>query len=165
MSETDSPKGPGRPSLYADKLAEEIVERLSGGEPLAQICRDEHMPAPSTISDWKRAHPAFSVSFARGREVGFDAIAARTRQTARGKKEDEGGDSSGDVQRDKLIIETDLKLLAKWDPKRYGEKLALTGGSDEDSPIRTVRRIERVIVDPDNRDAAGVPPAPEAEPV
>jgi hypothetical protein len=30
---------------------------------------------------------------------------------------EEGGDSSGDVQRDKLIVETDLKLLAKWNPR------------------------------------------------
>jgi hypothetical protein len=47
--------------------------------------------------------------------------------TAQGKTEDEGGLSSGDVQRDK-------KLLAKWDPKRYGELLKLSGAGG-DGPI------------------------------
>lgn len=68
------------------------------------------------------AHPAFSADIARARLDGFDAIARRARLTARGK-----GDSSGDVQRDKLIVETDLKLLAKWDPKRYGDRINVDG--------------------------------------
>jgi hypothetical protein len=133
----------GRPTKFTAALANEICARLSEGEPLAQICRDEHMPAVRTVSDWKDDE-AFSAAFARAREVGFDAIAARTRQTARGKTDAEGGDSSGDVQRDKLIIETDLKLLARWDPKRYGDKVALTGGGEGDAPIRTELTVKFV---------------------
>lgn len=114
----------GRPSDFTQEKGDEICDRLSEGEPLAEICRDEHMPAVRTVSDWKRASEAFSADFAHAREAGHDAIAARTRNTARGRTEADGGDSSGDVQRDKLIIETDLKLLSKWD-KRYGDKLAV----------------------------------------
>jgi hypothetical protein len=55
--------------------------------------------------------------------------------TARGKDAQDGGDSSGDVQRDKLIVDTDLKLLAKWDPRRYGERQLV--GSDPDNPLPT----------------------------
>ena len=54
------------------------------------------------------------------REIGYDAIANNLRGVARGL---EG--STKDVQRDKLIVWTDLQLLAKWMPKKYGEKLAL----------------------------------------
>lgn len=68
------------------------------------------------------ARPEFSSAIARSRLEGFDAIARRARQTARGR-----GDSTQDVQRDKLIVETDLKLLAKWDPKRYGDRLNVDG--------------------------------------
>lgn len=128
----------GRPSSYTPELHAEIIDRLSHGETLADICRDDHMPAVRTVSDWKEAHKDFSADFARAREDGEDAIAARTRQTARGKTAEQGGDSTGDVQRDKLIIDTDLKLLAKWSPKRYGEKLALSG--DADSPLTVVVR-------------------------
>jgi hypothetical protein len=83
------------------------------------------MPSVTTVWNWQRSKPEFSESIACARETGFDVIAYRSRQTARGKTSKENGDSSGDVQRDKLIIETDLKLLAKWDPKRYGDKLGL----------------------------------------
>lgn len=33
----------------------------------------------------------------------------------------------------KLRIDTRLKLLAKWDPKRYGDKQLV--GSDPDNPL------------------------------
>lgn len=64
----------------------------------------------------------FSAAIAHARLEGFDAIARRIRATARGR-----GDSTQDIQRDKLIVETDLKLLAKWDPKRYGDRLNVDG--------------------------------------
>lgn len=125
-AEAKAPGKPGRPSKYSEALLESICERLSKGEPLAAICRDEGMPHDSTVRDWMEARPEVSLAIARAREAGYDAIAIRTRMTARGKGEEAGGDSSGDVQRDKLIIETDLKLLAKWSP-RYGDKVQLAG--------------------------------------
>lgn len=134
----------GRPSEYTPEIAEEIVSRMSEGEPLAAICRDEHMPHRSTVYDWQKADEAFSRRIACAREDGFDAIAMRARLTIRGKTEDDGGESSGDVQRDKAIVETDLKLLAKWDPKRYGDKVALTGGGEGDAPIKTELAVKFV---------------------
>lgn len=75
------------------------------------------MPAYRTVYDWSDADEAFAANIARARVDGFDAIACRTREIARGR-----GESTSDTVRDKLIIDTDLKLLAKWDPKRYGER-------------------------------------------
>lgn len=107
---------------YTKELADEIVERMGKGETLADICRSDHMPAYRTVSDWRAAHPEFDAGYLAARDAGYDVIANRTRMTARGKKEEEGGDSSGDVARDRLIIDTDLKLLSKWDSRRYGDK-------------------------------------------
>ena len=112
------PKPRGRPSKWSPALGAAICGRLSKGEPLAKICRDEKMPDPSTVRDWTERNECFSLAIARAREEGYDAIALGLRDTARGM-----GDSTGDVQRDKLIIDLDLKLLSKWDPKRYGDKL------------------------------------------
>ena len=128
--------GRGRPSLYTADLAEEILLRLSNGEPLAVICRDEHMPCDDTVRDWGKRNEEFSRAYARARATGFDVIAWRARQTLRGKDVTEGGESTGDVQRDKAIAEFDLKLLAKWDPKRYGDKIAHIGGGPGDAPIQ-----------------------------
>lgn len=128
--------GRGRPSLYTADLAEEILLRLSTGEPLAVICRDAHMPCDDTVRDWGKRNEEFSRAYARARASGFDVIAWRARQTLRGKTEEHGGESTGDVQRDKAIADFDLKLLAKWDPKRYGDKIAHVGGGPGDAPIQ-----------------------------
>jgi hypothetical protein len=120
------------PELYA-----EIVERLSKGEPMAKICRDEHMPTDRAVRMWQEQDGDFASAIARAREDGFDAIAADCLDIADDGTNDyvtkERPDGSSydafdaeHVQRSKLRVETRLKLLAKWDPKRYGEKLDVT---------------------------------------
>lgn len=138
-------KKTGRPSDFTEAVAKEIVERLSNGEPLAQICRDDHMPAVRTVSDWKKANEAFSADFAHAREAGFDAIALECLEiaddTSRDTKEGPNGDEQCNnewISRSRLRVETRLKLLAKWDPKRYGDKVAVTGGSEGDAPLAVI---------------------------
>lgn len=128
-----------KPSTYTQATADEIVSRLSEGEPLTQICRDEGMPAKRTVSDWRKAHEDFDEAFLQAREEGFDAIAQDCLSIA----DDSGGDftetpagqayNAEHVQRSKLRVDTRLKLLAKWDPRRYGERMTLAG--DAENPL------------------------------
>jgi hypothetical protein len=120
----------GRPSKYTPALCDEICERLRKGEPLAVICRDEGMPHPSTFRQWAETRPDLTLAIARAREDGFDAIAAECLDIANDGLRDYGLGVNGGIfvdhdhiQRSKLRVETRLKLLAKWDPKRYGDKL------------------------------------------
>jgi hypothetical protein len=106
----------GRPSKRTEKIEQRVIDGLSSGTPLTVICQPSDMPCDDTVRNWAESDATFSRDIARARDTGFDAIAWRLRETSRGR-----GDSTGDVVRDKLIIETDLKLLAKWDPKRYAE--------------------------------------------
>lgn len=112
----------GRPSLKTPELCDAICEAVSQGTTLVDACAANGI-GKSAWNNWLNDDAELNGRFACAREDGHDAIAHRTRETARGL-----GDSSGDVQRDKLIIDTDLKLLAKWD-RRYAEKhdVALTG--------------------------------------
>lgn len=146
---TAAKKPRGRQSTFTQAVADEICERLSSGETLQSICSGEGMPAVRTVSDWTMAHESFAASFAQARARGFDAIAAETMQIADDDSRDwePVKDAEGQVigvkvdgehvQRSKLRIETRLKLLAKWDPKRYGDKLAI-GGADDLPPIKTM---------------------------
>lgn len=119
-------------STYTPEIADEICERLAEGEPLRQICRDLHMPAWRTVYDWIRQNEEFSARIAHARELGFDAIAEEALDIADDARNDwmerrgenaEGYELNGEhVQRSKLRIETRLKLLAKWSPKKYGDK-------------------------------------------
>ena len=122
----------GRPSSFTDALAAEIIERLSKGEPLAAICRGERMPKVQTVSDWQKRYPAFSVSIACAREAGFETLAAECLEIAdsplEGTRTRTGKDGVEVIREDmlghrRLQIETRLKLLSKWDPKRYGDKI------------------------------------------
>lgn len=136
---------PGRKSTYTPGLGALIADRLAKGEPLAQICREDGMPADRTVRDWQDARPEFAATIARAREAGHDFIAAECLTIADDSRNDfieklaGGGDEQAvkalafnaeHVQRSKLRIETRLKLLAKWDPKRWGEKIAIGGADD-----------------------------------
>jgi terminase small subunit-like protein len=128
----------GRPSSYTPEIVEQICQHLEQGIPLEEICRSEGMPASRTVHDWiipgrvASVPETVSTDIARAREIGYDAIANRLRATARML---ESGESSRDVQRDKLIIETDLKLLAKWNPKKYGDKVNVEATGKDGTPL------------------------------
>jgi len=143
-------KSEGRRASNYDRpaLMDEIVDRVSKGETLRAICREPGKPSWSVVYQWMDEVPEFSTRFAQARARGFDAIAAECLEIADDATNDfmdkrgADGDVIGKqldaehVQRSKLRIETRLKLLAKWDPKRYGEKLAI-GGADDLPPIRS----------------------------
>jgi hypothetical protein len=134
---------------FTQAAFDEVIARLSMGEPLAAICRDEHMPAVRTFHDWKERTPELAARFARARDDGFDQIALQAleiadtpvetiieRSTAQGV-ETTRQDALGHR---KLQIETRLKLLAKWDPRRYGDKLAI-GGAEDLPPVQTEANV------------------------
>lgn len=124
----------GRPAggEYPASVRDDLLNEIANGRTMAEFCRRPGMPDRTTISSWIKGDEEFRRRYYEARTIGFDAIAERTRGTARGLT-DEEGDSTGDWQRDKLIIETDLKLLAKWSPKTYGERVEVEhSGSIED---------------------------------
>jgi len=127
----------GRPSKYNAEIARVICEQLSEGVPLRQICRDnEGFPAWRTVYDWMWRDADLSTAIARARDIGYDALAEECLYIADnmhiGTKKvytsgaKEGEDSMTVTEEDmlghrKLQIETRLKLLAKFNPKKYGE--------------------------------------------
>lgn len=112
-------------SKKTPEVIDEVLRRLSDGEPLAVICRSgAKFPHPVVWGRWVDADPELAIAYARARDVGADAIATQALELADGVAVN--GES---IQKAKLQIETRLKLLAKWNPKLYGEqsKLSLTG--------------------------------------
>lgn len=125
--------------MYSPEARQEAIQRvleaLASGVPLAVVCRSDGMPTAKTIREWADGDEELSFAIARAREEGFDVIAAEcldiADETGRDTIRTEAGERA-DVEwisRSKLRIETRLKLLAKWDPKRYGELVKL-GNSD-----------------------------------
>jgi len=138
-----TPKKMGRPSNYDPEIARIICEQLSEGIPLRQICREnEGFPAWRTVYDWMGRDPELSASIARARDIGYDAIAEECLHIADNQTitervtetEDPKTKAilrsvirSDDVNARRLQVETRLKLLAKFHPTKYGDKLGLHG--------------------------------------
>ena len=111
----------GRPSGYNETIAAEIVRRLSNGEPLKKMCKDEHMPDYTTVLNWQRAHPEFHDLSARAKAEGTHALADECLDIA--------DDKTIDPQHKRFMIDTRIRLIGKWNSKAYGEKveMATTG--------------------------------------
>jgi hypothetical protein len=132
-----APKKTGRPSKYDPEIARIICEQLSEGVPLRQICRDnEGFPAWRTVYDWMGRDEELSASIARARDIGYDALAEECLLIADtpqfGQKQvmtDEGTATTIEdmLGHRKLQIETRLKLLAKFHPTKYGDRVAIEG--------------------------------------
>jgi hypothetical protein len=120
----------GRPP---EPVPQDIADALCGwiaqGKTLREFCRQPGMPARRTVDDWRDKDPDFAARVARARDTGFDMIAeemlaiADTPQSGEIVTQDKDGKTV--VTEDmlghrKLQVETRAKLLACWDPRRYG---------------------------------------------
>jgi hypothetical protein len=123
----------GRPTKRTPEVIQRVIDGLSKGVPLAVICREEGMPSDTTVRCWADEDAELSFAIARAREVGADYIAWEALQIADTPQEGIETIDTPEGPRIKkcdmlghrrLQVETRLKLLAKWDPKRYGDRIA-----------------------------------------
>lgn len=117
-------------TLRTPAVIDEIVDSLSKGITLRDICRRAGMPDWTTVYQWMRNDEELSQRIAHARELGYDAIAEETVEIIDTPPErcmTEFGDKvdPGSVQWQKNRVEQRLKLLAKWSPKKYGEKIGV----------------------------------------
>ena len=133
----------GRPSKYTPEIAQKMCEMLSDGIPLREICRQDGFPEWRTVYDWMYRDEALSAAIARAREAGYDAMAEECILIADNPQwgqvqtmTDKGTSTTVEdmLGHRKLRIETRLKLLAKWNPKKYGDKVHLAG--DAENPLK-----------------------------
>ena len=130
---------PGRPKEPVPaKMADRICEWIAEGKTLRDFCRQPDTPARRTVDDWRAKDNEFAARFARARDIGFDVLAEECLAIAdtplEGVRTEEGTNEKGAYSKTvtedmlghrRLQIETRQKLLAKWDPKRYGERREL----------------------------------------
>ena len=121
----------GRPSKRTPEVVDYILEGLSEGKTLTSLCADPDMPNRSTFIDWVNGDRILSQRFAHARETGYDVIAEECLKIADFSALDtliseKTGNPQADsewIARSRLRVDTRLKLLAKWYPKKYGDKL------------------------------------------
>lgn len=115
-----------------DKV-DEIIEWIGQGKTLREWCRQPGNPSFVTVYNWLEKDNDFYLRFTRAREIGADMIAEEAMEIintmTEGKRVEE--DHNGNIKtvkedalgHRKLQFEGRLKLLAKWFPQKYGDKL------------------------------------------
>lgn len=139
-------------STYTEWAGETICAALAEGHSLLSICEAMGIPY-ETARRWERDIPEHAVNSARARELGCHYLAEQCLDIADDARNDWmerldrdgkgiGWALNGDhVQRSKLRIDTRMRLIGKWLPKIYGDKVAV--GAAEDMP----RMFEKVVVE------------------
>lgn len=128
-----------RPSKYSQQLAGAICDLLVDGKSLRTICSTAKMPSRSTVIRWLAENEAFRNQYARARELQADTLAEEILDIAdkavlgeRLKKDGKGKvleRQTGDmVERSKLMIDARKWYAGKLQPKKYGERVALDHG-------------------------------------
>jgi hypothetical protein len=140
----------GRPSTYTRAKADAILEKIAEGQSLASICKEPGMPTASAFRRWVIDDTdGISTRSARAYSIGHDAIADDCVRIADDGTNDymennmtEAWILNGEsIQRSRLRVDTRLRLLGKWAPKKYGDKIdvAVSGKIDIAESVRSAR--------------------------
>lgn len=118
------------------EIAEQICDRLAKGETLLAILdtrpRPDGWPCRVTFYEWLRIDQQIAEMYDKAREAGLDVLAEDCIKIA---EEDidkvEAKRDPAHIAHQKLRIDTRLRLLGKWSPKKYGDKVEVSGNADQ----------------------------------
>lgn len=120
----------GRPSGYTKEIGDEICDRLSDGESLRAICRDDHMPNKSMVFRWLYEFQSFRDQYARAKEEQADSLADDILDIADDGRNDTYIDDEGNkkvdfdaIQRSRLRVDARKWIASKLKPKVYGDRI------------------------------------------
>ena len=134
----------GRPSSKPDPdIVNEIINWIAHGNTLRSYCRQKNKPNWRTIYNWlEKDQDDFLARFAHARDMGADAIAEECLEIIDAPPPLWGSEGNtrldpAAVQMQKNRVEARLKLLAKWNPKKYGERVGVEAKGDISLTIST----------------------------
>ena len=126
-----------RSTTYTHETAEAICARMTEGESLRAICRDEAMPSYRTAFNWIAINKDFRQRYELAMQIRTDAmfedifdIADDGRNDWMEKRNSEGkltgwAENGEAARRSALRIDARKWALARMAPKKYGDKLDL----------------------------------------
>lgn len=125
-----------RHTEFSQETADEICELIAEGQSLRKICDRGDMPAKSTVFKWLAQQPSFADQYAHAREAQADTLFDDVLAIADQYDTLSEAVNPDLIQRAKLRIDARKWMAGKLRPKKYGEKLELSG--DAESPLQVV---------------------------
>lgn len=128
----------GRPSIYTDEIALEVLSALAEGRGIVTICKAPHLPHHSTIFEWIHKRPEFAERYARAKEEAADYLADQIVEIADEAPPtlESGATDNGAVQHQRLRVEARKWTAAKLKPKKYGDKIQAEHSGADGGPIK-----------------------------
>jgi len=114
------------------ELIESAILWVQQGKTLRDWCRLPGHPGWTAIHNWINQQPEVKERFKQAREIGMDAIAEETLAMVDESPEriQEGRIDPGWVQWKRMQVEQRIKLMAKWYPSKYGDKVGVEHGGN-----------------------------------
>ncbi len=104
----------GRPSDFTQELGDRLCSLLSDGQSLRKICEAEDMPNKATVFRWLRTNDEFRDQYEVAKQESADSMTDEMLDIADGQE-------GGEVQRDRLRVDTRKWVASKLKPKKYGD--------------------------------------------
>ena len=131
-SHSDSNASRARAPMVAvtDEVLEAAFEALACGITLNAFCREPNRPSRSAIWRVVSKSEALTARYEEARRMGYDVIAEGALALIDEPIEpgEDGRIDPALVTQRKAQFDARLRLLAKWDTARYGDKLQVDGG-------------------------------------
>lgn len=124
-----------RPLDYRQDVADEICDLLKQGKSLRKICESSAFPDRHIVFKWLADNENFQRSYHYAREAFSDAEFERMSDII------EDAETSEDLARARLKIDTMKWMLGKMRPKKYGDKIAI-GGAEDLPPVKTQSTLD-----------------------
>ena len=134
----------GRTSDEKEQIVALVLQGMRNGLSAFKSCQAANVPH-STFLEWVKNDADLADNYARAREDLIERMANEVLELS-DQDVDMAHDGKKDwaaIQKHKLQVDTRKWLLSKLAPKKYGDKLEVSG--DAANPI-AIQRIERVIV-------------------
>jgi hypothetical protein len=127
-------------SQWGQDARDDILDKLSIGKSLREICSVKGMPSESLVRKWVMQDEDFGAQYARAREAGMEALADEILQIADSQEGDVFVKEDGTeivnhdaIQRAKLRVDTRKWIMSKIAPKKYGDRLDLNHSGSIDT--------------------------------
>jgi transposase-like protein len=152
-----TPRKPGRPSRYTNKLADKICKMIAEGQSVRSICAKKDMISMQTFFRWLRENEKFREQYARACEERSYMHAEEIIEIADDatndymEQHDESDELTGyklngeNIQRSRLRIDTRKWLMAKLNPKVYGDKLDMTTNGNDIGVTLSASQAEQLL--------------------